>query len=383
MKKIKDDIKKNMDLFVKEKYMNTFFDILRKVKEIIKNEENKKIETIFNRFFKEKKKEIPFEDKIQNYFIKLKKSIFINATCLNYTLSNLEISYLKRKAKIIRQKCYIIAIQYKKKIDYIIELYITLCQKELEILKEIENERIKREKYGKYYKRKTKLINQLEEEDDEKKEKVINLFIDNFDVYDNLSNVRIIHIKKGEYINAYLFQKKEENYDNYKLKIFKEPSSKYLEKKNREKKKSKEKNIQSKVFNHISNFLQYKKDLNKVSIIENDNHITTHNKTLFSDSSIHFENKSCDKNMIRLNRTFNQKKFQKKINYPKSFKSINKNNLKLSRGKINSNSSNHKLIETFPKVINSYCSQNNIKIIHRRNNHSNSKSYFSKTDLYY
>ena len=231
MKKIKDDIKKNMSLFVKEKYMNTFFDILRKVKEIIKNEEKKKIETIFHRFYKEKKKEIPFENKIQNYFIELKKSIFKNSTCLNYTLSKLEISYLKRKAKIIRQKCYIIAIQNKKKIEYIIELYIALCQKELEILKEIENEKIQMEKYGKYYKRKTTLIDQLEEDDDENKEKVINLFIDNFNGYDNLANVEIIHIKKGEYINAYLFQKKEENYDNYKLKIFKKPTSKYLEKK--------------------------------------------------------------------------------------------------------------------------------------------------------
>ena len=382
MKKIKDDIKKNMSLFVKEKYMNTFFDILRKVKEIIKNEEKKKIETIFHRFYKEKKKEIPFENKIQNYFIKLKKSIFKNSTCLNYTLSKLEISYLKRKAKIIRQKCYIIAIQNKKKIEYIIELYIALCQKELEILKEIENEKIQMEKYGKYYKRKTTLIDQLEEDDDENKEKVINLFIDNFNGYDNLANVEIIHIKKGEYINAYLFQKKEENYDNYKLKIFKKPTSKYLEKKNREKKKSKEKNIQSKVYNPISKFLQYKKDLSKVSIIENDNHIQNNNKTLFSESSIHFENKSSDKNLFRLNRTYNHNKIQIKINYPNRFKSIIKNNSKLSIRKNNNNSSNHKSIETFPKVINSYCSYNNLKTLHRRNN-SNSKSYFSKTDLYY
>ena len=382
MKKIKDDIKKNMSLFVKEKYMNTFFDILRKVKEIIKNEEKKKIETIFHRFYKEKKKEIPFENKIQNYFIELKKSIFKNSTCLNYTLSKLEISYLKRKAKIIRQKCYIIAIQNKKKIEYIIELYIALCQKELEILKEIENEKIQMEKYGKYYKRKTTLIDQLEEDDDENKEKVINLFIDNFNGYDNLANVEIIHIKKGEYINAYLFQKKEENYDNYKLKIFKKPTSKYLEKKNREKKKSKEKNIQSKIYNPISKFLQYKKDLSKVSIIENDNHIQNNNKTLFSESSIHFENKSSDKNLFRLNRTYNHNKIQIKINYPNRFKSIIKNNSKLSIRKNNNNSSNHKSIETFPKVINSYCSYNNLKTLHRRNN-SNSKSYFSKTDLYY
>ena len=381
MKKIKDDIKKNMSLFVKEKYMNTFFDILRKVKEIIKNEEKKKIETIFHRFYKEKKKEIPFENKIQNYFIKLKKSIFKNSTCLNYTLSKLEISYLKRKAKIIRQKCYIIAIQNKKKIEYIIELYIALCQKELEILKEIENEKIQMEKYGKYYKRKTTLIDQLEEDDDENKEKVINLFIDNFNGYDNLANVEIIHIKKGEYINAYLFQKKEENYDNYKLKIFKKPTSKYLEKKNREKKKSKEKNIQSKIFSPEPHFLQYKKDFSKVSIIENDNQIQTNNKTLFSDNSIHFEKKISDKNLFKLNRTYNHKKIQIKINYPNRFKKINKNNLKLSIGKNISNSSNHKSIESFPKVINSYCSHNNnIKIIHRRNN---SKSYFSKTDLYY
>ena len=381
MKKIKDDIKKNMCLFVKEKYMKAFFDILRRLKDIIKNEENKKIETIFNRFYKEKKKEIPFKNKIQNYFLKLKKSIFKNTTCLNYTFSNLEISYLRRKAKIIRQKCYIISIQYKKKIDFIIELYIKLCQQELEILKQIRNGRIKREKYGNYYKKGNKIISQLEDDEDENKEKMINLFIDNLDVYDNLSNVEIIHIKKGEFINAYLFQKKEENNDNYKLKIFKKPTRQYLERKNKEKKKSKEKNIQSKIFSPEPHFLQYKKDFSKVSIIENDNQIQTNNKTLFSDNSIHFEKKISDKNLFKLNRTYNHKKIQIKINYPNKFKKINKNNLKLSIGKNISNSSNHKSIESFPKVINSYCSHNNnIKIIHRRNN---SKSYFSKTDLYY
>ena len=353
MKKIKDDIKKNMCLFVKEKYMKAFFDILRRLKDIIKNEDNKKIETIFNRFYKEKKKEIPFKNKIQNYFLKLKKSIFKNTTCLNYTFSNLEISYLRRKAKIIRQKCYIISIQYKKKIDFIIELYIKLCQQELEILKQIKNGRIKREKYGNYYKKGNKIISQLEDDEDENKEKMINLFIDNLDVYDNLSNVEIIHIKKGEFIKR----------------------------KNKEKKKSKEKNIQSKIFSPEPHFLQYKKDFSKVSIIENDNQIQTNNKTLFSDNSIHFEKKISDKNLFKLNRTYNHKKIQIKINYPNRFKKINKNNLKLSIGKNISNSSNHKSIESFPKVINSYCSHNNnIKIIHRRNN---SKSYFSKTDLYY
>ena len=268
MKKIKDDIKKNMCLFVKEKYMKAFFDILRRLKDIIKNEENKKIETIFNRFYKEKKKEIPFKNKIQNYFLKLKKSIFKNTTCLNYTFSNLEISYLRRKAKIIRQKCYIISIQYKKKIDFIIELYIKLCQQELEILKQIRNGRIKREKYGNYYKKGNKIISQLEDDEDENKEKMINLFIDNLDVYDNISNVEIIHIKKGEYINAYLFQKKEENNDNYKLKIFKKPTRQYLERKNKEKKKVMKKILNQKflVLNHI--FYNIKKILVKFQLLK-------------------------------------------------------------------------------------------------------------------
>ena len=101
--KIKKIIQERIDLYVKEKYMKVFFDLLRNINEILKKEEKNKVDTIFQRYFKENKKEIPFSEKIKNYFSILKKSIFTKEIYLNDTYSNLEISYLK-KAKMIRLK---------------------------------------------------------------------------------------------------------------------------------------------------------------------------------------------------------------------------------------------------------------------------------------
>ena len=66
--KIKKIIKERIDLYVKEKYMKVFFDLLRNINEILKKEEKNKVDTIFQRYFKENKKEISFSEKIKNYF---------------------------------------------------------------------------------------------------------------------------------------------------------------------------------------------------------------------------------------------------------------------------------------------------------------------------
>ena len=97
--KIKKIIQERIDLYVKEKYMKVFFDLLRNINEILKKEEKNKVDTIFQRYFKENKKEISFSEKIKNYFSIIKKSIFTKETYLNDTYSHLEISYLKKKQK--------------------------------------------------------------------------------------------------------------------------------------------------------------------------------------------------------------------------------------------------------------------------------------------
>ena len=71
--KIKKIIQERIDLYVKEKYMKVFFDLLRNINEILKKEEKNKVDTIFQRYFKENKKEISFSEKIKNYFSIIKK----------------------------------------------------------------------------------------------------------------------------------------------------------------------------------------------------------------------------------------------------------------------------------------------------------------------
>jgi hypothetical protein len=47
-------IKQRIKLFLKEKYMDVFFEILRNIEQIIKEEEDNKIETIFHKYYKDK-----------------------------------------------------------------------------------------------------------------------------------------------------------------------------------------------------------------------------------------------------------------------------------------------------------------------------------------
>ena len=47
-------IKQRIKLFLKEKYMDIFFEILRNIEQIIKEEEDNKIETIFHKYYKDK-----------------------------------------------------------------------------------------------------------------------------------------------------------------------------------------------------------------------------------------------------------------------------------------------------------------------------------------
>ena len=382
--KIKKIIQERIDLYVKEKYMKVFFDLLRNINEILKKEEKNKVDTIFQRYFKENKKEIPFSEKIKNYFSILKKSIFTKETYLNDTYSNLEISYLKKKAKMIRQKCNLIAIQTKKKTELIIEYYIKLSEKELGILKEEELEKIEKKKYGKYYRIKNK--KKEEEEDDlDNQEKIINLFIGNIDFKKYFGKLEIIKIKKSEFVSAYLFKNKDDkDYENHILHNFKDPSQYYKEKMKRKEKKEKEKKYakiykkKQKLFSLDSKFVKYRNSIRKFQINPNFNNLTQNNNNVKVSSYANLTEHKINKNsVIRLN--YDKKRIKLKNNESKRFKiSLNK------RSSLSIYSSNQKTSDSFPKIFNSFSFKNlqsSNTEIYKRNN--NSKFYFTKTDLYY
>ena len=192
-------IKSRIKLFLNERHMEVFVDILRNIKEIIIMDKNNKIETLFNKYYKDNQIKNSMEENIQNYFIKIKNSIFEKEKFFNYKFSKLEISYLKNKAKLIRQKCNLIAIQYKKKTDYIIEYYIKICRKELQKIKDEEKEEKEREKYGKFYRKRKSIKTEENEIDDlEKQGKMINLFIGNFDFTKKGKKIEIIKVKRSD-----------------------------------------------------------------------------------------------------------------------------------------------------------------------------------------
>ena len=243
--------------------MEVFVDILRNIKEIIIMDKNNKIETLFNKYYKDNQIKNSMEENIQNYFIKIKNSIFEKEKFFNYKFSKLEISYLKNKAKLIRQKCNLIAIQYKKKTDYIIEYYIKICRKELQKIKDEEKEEKEREKYGKFYRKRKSIKTEENEIDDlEKQGKMINLFIGNFD-FTKGKKIEIIKVKRSDFVNAYLFKSVDDNNYDIKLQTFNSPE-------NHEKKKNFIlKKINLKVFLKIPNlnFLKTIKNLIYIIII--------------------------------------------------------------------------------------------------------------------
>ncbi len=132
---LKDKILLKIHLFLKMKYSNLFFDLLRNINLIIKEDEKHKKKKIFKNILSEKEKK-----NIYSCFHKILKSMIQKEKFLNYTFSHLEFSYLKNKAKIYFKKLHLLSIEVKKKTDIIIEYYIKLCKIEI---KKINQEQIK------------------------------------------------------------------------------------------------------------------------------------------------------------------------------------------------------------------------------------------------
>ena len=352
-------IKSRIKLFLSERHMEVFVEILRNIKEIIIMDKNNKIETLFNKYYKDNQIKNSMEENIQNYFIKIKNSIFEKEKFLNYKFSKLEISYLKNKAKLIRQKCNLIAIQYKKKTDYIIEYYIKICRKELQKIKDEEKEEKEREKYGKFYRKRKSIKTEENEIDDlEKQGKMINLFIGNFD-FTKGKKIEIIKVKRSDFVNAYLFKSVDDNNYDIKLQTFNSPENHEKKKKFHFKKnkfKGFSQNSKFKFFKNNQKFNLYN-NYNNFNKKNNYHTVNISNKTIFTNYSSIENNKKINKNHI---------------------------NLKLSIQKKVTNSiysTNQKTIDSFLPKIKSFSYRNSDLNI--QSNNKNKKYYFSREDLYY
>ena len=268
--KIKDVLQKKIGYFISEKYTEAFCEILRNIKEIlIEDQNNKKYETIIQRFLKDKKEE-SVHDKINNYITSLEKAMLTDEHYLNYKFSKLELSYLKYKAKITRRKCKLISLEYKKPLSVLIELYIRNCKKEL-----------KNSKYDpSILKKGRKRQNEEDEEDDEKES--INLFIGKFDYKKFLEQLQVVKMKKTGFVHAFIFQDPYHNTYENSLQTFKAPSKAYKKKllKMQQSQSQKEKKLE-KISEEIKSDNEEKNNI-KIRNLHIDNNI----KTLISNTPI-------------------------------------------------------------------------------------------------
>ena len=363
--KISKILEEKIGFYVNLKYTEIFCSILRNIKDILKNEEkNKPYETIFNKYYIEKNfnKQKSIKETIDNYYKILKKSMFTKEKCLNFTLSKLELSYLKRKAKIIRNKCNIIAKQYNKLESFIIEKYIKLCMKKINKIKEEELEKIELEnqknKKFKFKKQKTIKEKEIESEEEElgEHEKMINLFIGKLDYKKYSGKIKIITIERENFVSGFLFRNideknHKEDESNQKLLTFISPTEHYKDKLIRTERKKKRQIIRKNFFNINSrnNFIH---SINK-------DYSNSNTKTLPTENSLSIE-KYESKNKIQFCKSY---KFNKK----EKNNSLNQN---LNKEKIN-NSINLPSIEK-KKKSKRILKNNPLKL-----------NYFSKIDMYY
>ena len=113
---LKDKILLKIHLFLNEKYSNLFFDLLKNINLILKEEEKNNRKKIFNNILSEKEKK-----NIYSCFHKILKSMIQKERFLNYNFSHLEFSYLKNKAKLYYKKLNLLSIEIKKKRDLLIK----------------------------------------------------------------------------------------------------------------------------------------------------------------------------------------------------------------------------------------------------------------------
>ena len=230
---LKEKILQKLKLFLNLKYTNIFFDILRNITKISIEDGKKKKEKMYNKYFKERE-----TNDIFFCFHKILKAMNQKEIYKSYYYSHLEISYLKNKAKLYYRKLNLIGIEVKKKTEFLIEYYIQLCKNELKQInqgKKIEEVKYKRKSkklityrsksFGFHIEKKSKIEDEKKEENEEEEEEgkiefeeeksdMINIFIGKFDIKKILQKSQKFKIKKGEFVNAFIFRDSEKGNKN-------------------------------------------------------------------------------------------------------------------------------------------------------------------------
>ena len=389
--KLKEIILKKVPLYLNQKYYDLFFNILSNIKELM-IEEDKKMKKI-SLFEFEKKSYIQFtKNTIYKYFYEIDKAINKTEIYNNEIYSQLELSYLKKKAKLYFRKLNLISIESRKSIDYCIKYYIGFCKYEIkkqhknlflfpsrtETMKSIFKRDIRRKtSINHTFSRKNTLKNFEKDNEDnqndflfdadenKEKKKFINLFIGKFDIKKIMSNEQKIELKKGGFVNAFIFKNLNNNDEN-ENKLFhfiKNSKKKYNKvispiKTYRENRMNKFHNYlnNNKLTNEESSYDLSSKNLFKKKNKKNLILTTSYNNLYLSKNYLHF-NKNKKLSLSPNSFISNNEKSNKISSYEnKSLENIFKKLPKLNK-KVNSNSKNK--------------------------NNSNILNYLSKNDLYY
>ena len=390
-------LKKKIPLYLNPKYYDLFFHILSNIKEL-KIEESKKKKKI-SLFEFEKKSSIQLtKNTIYKYFYEIDKAINKKESYNNEIYSQLELSYLKNKAKKYYKKLNLISIESRKNIDYIIKYYIGFCKYEIkklhrnlvlipsrtETLKSIFrrdsriktnfNHNISHKSTLKHFEKDNE-ENQndfLFDDEEEEEKRKLNLFIGKFDIKKIMNNQQKIELKKGGFVNAFIFKNlmnNDEN-DNKLFNFIKNAKKKYNKvispiKTYRENSMNKFHHylkLNNKLTNEESSYEQSSKNLFQRKKKKNLIFTTSYNNLYLTKNSLHF-----NKN--------------KKLNLsPNSFISNNEKSIRISTYE---NKSSEKSFKKLPKVNERINSNSNSNSHSKNKRNSNILNYLSKKDLYY
>ena len=386
---LKQRILLRLRLFLNLKYTNVFFDLLRNIKQIL-IEENKEIKDQIFKF--------NFENENKNnffYYQKILKTMLQIKTYKNYTFSLLEYLYLKNKAKLYYNKLNLIGKEVKKKTDFLIDYYIKLCKIELKEIKQVKRKKLipkktmnklsfKSKIFGFHIDKKEKKEKENNEFDDEEDEEevnieveeertdVINLYIGKFDLKKILQKTQTLKIKKGEFVNAFIFKDSElKSQNNGKVVKFISPHRKLNQ------------NVISPVKLYIDEKNNYMKNYYAQKQKNKEKKLHTSLNTFNLDES---ENEKIliEKKLLAKNKRYNSLNNQLLTFSPKN----HKRNY-LSQNLLNSNTTNNEYLNTIESSKRNFLLRNPFaykKLRKRKINSSlspNTINYLSKNDLYY
>jgi len=355
--KVKQLILIRIPLFTKLNYFEIFKDlIINYKKNKISNEINNKVYLFDSKNFESKKKTLKFSSNQAWY--KILKNLKIKKKYNEFILNKMQFKYLTFLAKYYHQKIVTIAFQTNKKIDYIADYYIRLCENE-----------IKRKYYN---------INEViddEEEEEKGKKQMMNLFIGKFDAKNFFKNHQMVQLTNGSFINAFIFKNSEgqveqlNNDNNSNNENIKYNKSQY---------KFRKRDYNS-TTNLKTNYRHFKNnsDLN----IENNNIKKNHN--IININAIKMRNITGIENSMTdftTNKTkIDKNKIEKILSLKKnSFRINNKLNNYNKTEEINKEINNYKIY--LPNIFKTF-SDKNIKL--KKNKKNYILNFLNKKDLYY